>query len=598
MVYLKRSSSKTEHKKVYIRKIQLILKVLITAILIFSFEQCAKISAPVGGKRDVTPPVLEKSLPPNYCVNFNEKKIEIEFDEYIQLKNINQKLIVSPPLQKKPIIRIKGKGLVIDIKEKLQDSTTYSFNFGDAIADNNEGNVLNNFQFVFSTGPMLDSLTIHGQVKYAFNLQTPEEAFVLMYDDLSDSAIFKNKPLYITKINKKGFFHLNNLKADTFRLYALEDGNSNYQYDPPEPVAFVSGTLQTKPETNAPIRINDSLVSADSLPGGSLLYMFIENASKQYLKNASRTRKENLLFEFNMPPEGNVGIKFLKDTTLVHPYIEEQHQHKDSLELWLTDTALINREVLSVVLEYLMNDDEIKKDTIKIRFSKAKKKLKKGRTQKATEQAFLKLNLNAKNRKPFDINAPLYIKSPTPIEKTDSSKWHLYSIKDSLETEESLDWGKKEKQLKKIILPYTWIPDTKYSMVLYPGAITDIYNLTNDTLNLTFTTRKEEYYGRIILELNQITELIQIQLLDSKEKVIRQIQVQSDTTLLFDFLPPGEFLIKSFLDENKNGKWDTGSILKKIQPEKVIYYGEKIKVRSNWDFKKTWSPKFYTEDNK
>ena len=135
MVYLKRFSSKTEHKKVYIRKIQLIIKVLMIGILIFSFEQCAKISAPVGGKRDVTPPVLKKSLPPNYTVNFKGEKIEIEFDEYIQLKNINQKLIVSPPLQNRPTIRIKGKGLVIDIKEKLQDSTTYSFNFGDAIAE-------------------------------------------------------------------------------------------------------------------------------------------------------------------------------------------------------------------------------------------------------------------------------------------------------------------------------------------------------------------------------------------------------------------------------------------------------------------------------
>jgi len=571
------------------------IKILFVFLLLFSLFQCAKISAPVGGKRDTTPPVLTKSTPPNFTVNFKGNKIEIEFDEYVQLKNINQKLIVSPPLKNRPTIRTKGKGLVIDLKEDLKDSTTYSFNFGDAIADNNEGNVLNNFQFVFSTGPVLDSLSIHGRVKYAFDLQIPKEAYVLMYDNLSDSAIFKNKPLYVTKINENGIFQLNHLKADTFQLYALEDANGNYKYDFPEQIGFLDHSIQINPEKDAPVRVNDTLVPTDSLRGGYELFIFEEKRHKQYLKNTNRNRKENLLFEFNMPPEEKVEIKFLDDTNLVHPYIEEVHKNKDSLDLWLTDTSLINKDILMVELNYLLSKKEpkeYKKDTVRMRYATPTRGKKKTKNSQSPQQLHLILTLNARNRKPLDLNAPLVVKAPTPIEKTDSSKWQLFSYKDSIETNEGIAWGGKNKRLKNVVLPHKWKPDTKYKIVLYPGAVTDIYGLSNDTTEVAFKTQKEDYYGRIILELNEIKKVLQIQLMDSKEKVIREVEVRQDTTLNFDFLPPQEFLIKSFADENKNGIWDTGDLLRKIQAEKVSYYSEKIKVRSNWDFKKTWSPKF------
>ena len=204
---------------------------LLLLISVLFISRCARVGAPPGGPKDEDPPKVKKSTPENYSVNFDQKTIKVDFDEYVLLKELNQKLIVSPPLEDKPNVRLKGKSMIIEIEEELHDNTTYTFNFNDAIVDNNESNPIVNYQFVFSTGQVLDSLKYGGGIIDAFNLQIPEEVYILMYDDLSDSVIYKSRPLYVSKADEKGNFLIQNLKADTFQIYALKDANMNVMYE-------------------------------------------------------------------------------------------------------------------------------------------------------------------------------------------------------------------------------------------------------------------------------------------------------------------------------------------------------------------------------
>ena len=219
--------------------------------LILLLSDCAKIGSPTGGPRDEDPPKLVESEPENYSLNFEGNEIEITFDEYIRLNNINQELVISPPIGENPDVRLKNKSILINLMgTELKENTTYTLNFGMAIEDNNEGNELPNFEFVFSTGDYLDSLAVYGQVLEAFSLQPPEEPMtVMLYDTLSDSIVYREPPIYIGKTDEEGYFRIQNIRPDTFKLFALKDMNYNLLFDiPNEPVAFLDTVLLLNPE--------------------------------------------------------------------------------------------------------------------------------------------------------------------------------------------------------------------------------------------------------------------------------------------------------------------------------------------------------------
>ena len=255
-----------------------------SVIIFIALTDCARIGSPAGGPMDEDPPEIKKSTPPNYTTQFDAKSIEIQFDEYVRLENINQKLIVSPPLETKPQVRTRGKSIQVIIEDTLISNTTYTFNFNDAIVDNNEGNPLKNYQYVFSTGENLDSLIISGRVIEAFDLEIPKDVVVGLYEDLSDSVIFNAPPLFLTTINDEGEFLLRNLKAGTYQLFALQDDNANYVYDPPEMIAFSDSLVELDPAFSPYLTIDDttSTIAIDTI----VMYLFTENLSEQYLKTS------------------------------------------------------------------------------------------------------------------------------------------------------------------------------------------------------------------------------------------------------------------------------------------------------------------------
>jgi hypothetical protein len=215
---------------------------MIAGLIPFLFPRCANIVPPTGGPRDTIPPEIIKSTPPNYSTNFTGPGIHIEFDELIQLRNINQQFIITPPQRQRPDFRVRGRDLFIELKSDLIANTTYTLNFGNAIVDLNEGNALSNFEFVFSTGDIIDSLNYSGIVLNAFDNEPVEGAVVMLYDQLQDSIPYLQIPLYATRTGKDGRFRLNNLRADTFLVFALKDENNNYLYDRPgeEAIAFLN----------------------------------------------------------------------------------------------------------------------------------------------------------------------------------------------------------------------------------------------------------------------------------------------------------------------------------------------------------------------
>jgi hypothetical protein len=217
-----------------------LLLLIIAGFIPLFFPRCANIVPPTGGPRDTIPPELIRSNPANMTTNFTRSEIHVEFDEFIELRNINQQFIMTPPQRRRPDFRARGRSLFIDLKDELIPNTTYTLNFGNAIVDLNEGNALSNFEFVFSTGDVIDSLSYSGIVLNAFDNQPVEGAIVMLYNDLNDSVPYRQMPLYANRTDKDGRFRLNNLRGDTFRVFVLTDANNNYLYDRPadELIAF------------------------------------------------------------------------------------------------------------------------------------------------------------------------------------------------------------------------------------------------------------------------------------------------------------------------------------------------------------------------
>ena len=359
---------------------------LFIPLLFLSQTRCAKIGSLTGGPKDSIPPVVLKTVPSNYSINFKGQKIEITFNEFITLNNVNQQLVVSPPVENRIDVRLKGKSILIDLNNELKDSTTYTLNFGESIKDNNEGNPLSNYEFVFSTGNYLDSLSIYGRLVNAFDLKPPEEPVsLLLYADLSDSAFLKHIPLYVGKSGEEGYFIMNNLKSDTFHLYALKDLNSNYRFDlPNEMIAFLDTALYVTPQFFT--RAKPDTLSTDSIAGNKLnlsgqdsllsrrvdsiemvsgidlsdkllvdLYLFEESNEKQYVTDNGRKERKRLEFSFN---------KSVTDSFEIIPivpeeegwYISEVNAMKDTFNLWIKDPQVIDRDTILLGLNYTMLD--------------------------------------------------------------------------------------------------------------------------------------------------------------------------------------------------------------------------------------------------
>ena len=608
---------------------------IITVIsVLFVFRGCAKIGSPMGGPKDETPPRVVRSTPDNYSTQFNDKRIEIEFDEFVQLKNINQELVVSPPQKEKPIVRLRNKTMIIDLKETLLDSTTYTFNFGQAIADNNESNLLENYQFVFSTGSFVDSLGVSGLILNAFDMKPSEEPITIMlYDDFYDSIPYKEIPIYIGKSTKKGYFEINNLKSDTFKVFALKDKNYNLIYDlADEDIAFLDTTLILSVELISSIldslkisqdtMKSDSLIIAetdnlvtpiqDSLLQDTLiqdtltfpkrekysisfeLFLFHEDNKPQYLSGSNRKNQKRIEFYFNRPIMDSLHIEPLNFTCDSNWYILEQNKTGDTLYYWIKDSIIFKQDTLRMHLRYLVTDSVLNyvlyDDTVSLVFTKEIAKSKK-RQETAKKEENLKLIAGIQQGAIQDLFKGISIISEYPIEVTDISKLRLFKIDDTLKYPQVFTLTHDSFNLRKYWINHDWEEIMNYRLFIEPGAFNDIYGLSNDTNDISFKTQSIDHYGRLILTLVNVDQNILIQLLNDKDNIIRIITQHESKPVEFPWLEPGKYKLKIIFDTNGNGMWDTGKYLSGLQPEEVQFYSGEVNIRENWDIELAWDLK-------
>ncbi len=595
-----------------------------SGLLILLISGCAKVGAPTGGIKDIDPPVFVEGVPEDRSVDFTGKELEITFNEYVQLKDQNKELLISPPLKKRPLVRIRDKSIRVTLNNELLPQTTYTVNFGNAISDLNEGNILPDFEFVFSTGNTIDSLSVTGKVLNAFDKKpAKEDVLVMLYENLSDSAPLLEIPRYIGKASKTGLFSINNVHADTFRILALTDANENRMYDPGsesigfldsllvitaenvQPVTFIKDTVKIiRPATKGRAGKKTAEQKADTtiVPGKKLnalnvsLLFFQEVDRKVYVDTRKRDKAEKLTFTFTRPPHDTVKVTPLNFKSDREWFVREESQHRDTLTCWITDTLIARQDTLKLSLAYLTTDslDRFieRIDTFALKYQKTEEKgtsARRGRSETAVvKKEFLALASVLTSRKIQDLNKPAIFIAGQPLEKVDPGNIEFYRLEDTVSLEQPVTIRKDSLNIRAFKIICDWQEDLQYKLLLKPGAVTDIFGLTNDSLELTFTTRKADYYGRVLVSLGSEHFPLLLQLLDEKEKMFQEKVVKEPGVVIFDYLAPGKYILKAVFDENGNLRWDTGNYLKHIQPEKVYYHRMSDPVRSNWDHEITW----------
>lgn len=587
-------------------KIENSLLSLVFAIIISMalYTSCANQGMPTGGPKDSIPPILIETSPAYRALNFSGKEVSLTFNEYIISDAVSEQLVVSPPLQKRPSIRTKSKSLIVSFNEDLKSDMTYSLDFKNSVADNNERNPYKSLRMIFSTGSQIDTLRVAGAVKNAFNLESTEKILVMLHQNLNDTAISNTIPDYVARTDEKGIFLFDNVKAGTYKLFAVNDANQNLMYDSgAEEIAFADSliipTAEYRAEPDTLAKGADSLLIAGNtyfFPEPVYLRTFMEDFFDQFLEKSVRDTRHKSTLVFSEPVTDTLDIKLLGFEN-EYPFILEPNPAFDSITVWLTDTLIASNDTLKFSLTYTdidsLDQRFLKTDTVNMVFTdratRSESRRRSRDDDEVPEIVQFSFSDNIKTTG-FDLNLPVTLYSPEPIDTFDFSSVRIIMAEDLAQTPLPITIQKDTIEYRTWQIRYNWEPNMSYLLEVDSAAARNIYGITNRKISRKFTTQKDDYYGSIILQLASVSEPMLIQLLDNSkdEKVIKTLHAQTDGSVTFDFLAPNKYKIKFIYDTNNNGKWDTGSLKTGIQPEKVAYFPEIIKVRSNWENEYPW----------
>jgi len=542
--------------------------ILLTVVLFFA---CAKQVAITGGPKDITPPMMDKCSPANGSVNFIEKTIFIQFNEYVKFNSLSQKLIVSPPIEPEPVIVIKGKGIKINLNSAtLLPNTTYSFNFNDAIADNNENNSLNSFVYAFSTGDLIDSLSFSGIVLDSYTKEPVAEAWVILYANLSDTAINTLSPSYITKVDDEGKFVIPFVRENDYHIFALKDNNYNYIFDVPgEGIAFLDSVFRPGVKK---INVNDSIPPKfKKFPDKVELLMFQENKQSQFINYNSRLSPEYLEFAFNSPQTESYSVTVEGDNQAV----VFGGENVDTVKVWLREESIINSDLVNLICVYTdpIYTDTIRTDTISYRSP-----------EKLERDSITKVIINP-NKEP---HKPLYISSNCPIWDFDDTKISIGLKSDSVFIPVTFKIKKDTLSPMRLIVDGQFLEKSEYRIITDNGFLVSIYDLTNPLDTFSVATSSSSEYGNLKISLTGEQRSFIIQLLSGEDVIAETIA--NNGIAEFEYIKPGTYKIKAIEDINGNKRWDTGDYSIKKQPEPVYFMPVEYEIRSNWNHDVEWSP--------
>lgn len=568
------------------------------------FIACAQIVTPSGGPKDELPPLILEMNPEPFNTNFSGNTIEIEFDEYIKLHEPANQILISPPQRKSPEYVIKKKSLIVKFKDTLMENTTYTINFGEAIRDNNEGNVLGRLTYVFSTGAYLDSMQVKGRVLNAIDGSPADDILVMLYDQDVDSLPLDTLPLYFGRTDELGNFRLSNLKNIDYKIFGLKDENANYIYDiPEENIAFLDGMIRpdlapARPDTavldttvsdsnNFNVDVEemeiDSLELVEELAQHHQLFMFVEADTVQYLKKASASGLGQLLFEYNLPVK---EFRVQPVTSGLPRYwrLKEFHAHRDSITLWLRNVELDS-------LKLLVQADAGKIDTVELALAKLDTSQESGKASKfstkssVVDDGKMKVKISQSGRSPKP-GEPKKLITNHPVSKLSIDSISMFQ--DS--TEIPFQMQLVDSSLRRFQLVYYQIPEKRYNINILPNAFADLNGVGNtDTITTSFKAMLPDELGNVDLIITVPDSMsIVIQVLDQAQKIIHQEQLKGSGTVLLSAVTPGKYSLKAIFDKNGNGMWDTGRYNRKLQPEQAVFYPSEIEVRENWDLETEW----------
>jgi hypothetical protein len=555
---------------------------------------CAKISSPTGGPRDKEPPYVVKSMPVNGAINFKEKRITITFNEYVTLDKITDKFMVSPPMNKKPKVFLRGKNVIVEYEDNLHDSTTYTFYFQDAIRDLNEGNPVENYQFVFSTGSVIDSLSVTGNVYNALNLDPPEKTLVLLHRDLEDSAVMKRLPDYISKVDKKGYFRIDNVKGGTYRLYALKDADNSKNFNlADEEIGFMNSPVEITAEKNYTpvkpdtIKIKPGKVkTADTaiITGEYKLILFQPPKKNHYITSSSRSMPYKLTYTLSLPPD-SMGFNFSIPGTDSNSYFMERSRENDTIIIWMTDTALYSRQQIITLFTYPFTDTTgnliQKQDTIQMRFL-----IPRSTRARAKPAPFrVASNISAGSIKP---GWQIVFKSQTPFRVPDTSRIRLYVTEEKNRTKVPFSFIRDRLNSCQLALNIQPEKGKNYLFIADSAAFGNIYGEQSDSTGTRFVVRDEKTFGSLLFNIKNYEGNRIIQLLSAEGKLTGEKKMKKDGKVEFKYLDQGKYRLRVIYDFNGDGKWTTGDFITGKQPEPVSYYNQELYIKEGWDEDQDW----------
>ncbi len=579
---------------------------LLFVILFIIIQACASIGRPEGGPYDDAPPRFIKSNPEPYAINNQRSKINIDFDEYIKMENVNEKVIISPPQVQQPEIRAQGKKVVINLLDTLKDNTTYTIDFGDAIEDNNEGNALDNFTFTFSTGEQIDTLAVSGTVLDASNLEPIKGILVGLHSNLSDTA-FINLPLErVGRTNSRGQFSIRGVAPGDYQIFALMDADQNFAFtQKSEAIAFFNDST-ISPWIEERIRQDTTWIDSLTvdtiveqkythfLPDDILLKAFKEDFYSQYLIKNERLTPEKFTLYFNAYSDTLPileGLNFDQQDA----FIIENSIKNDTIHYWIKDTLLAQQDTLTFELTYLYTDtlDQLVPTTDTLRLVSRQKKVepkeeKRKKKKKEEEEKTLFYNITTHCSNPMDVYDNISFTVQEPLISYSIDSIHIKQRVDSIWHDVDFYFEQDSLQLRRFNLYCEWEPGGEYQLVVDSTNFRSLYGLHSDKIEQTFKVRNLDEYGHIYFNITGLNgSSAYVELLNPQDEVIRTVPVENNKADFY-FLQPGKYAARLIEDKNGNGKWDTGNYNEKIQPENVYYYPDFIEFMANWEATQDW----------
>ena len=584
--------------------------------------KCASTMTPTGGPKDTLPPVIVHMEPNNFTTmvdTLHPPKFYIEFNEYVQIKDQHKELYTSPAMKKKPTVSRRGKGIVVQIKDTLRPNTTYAINFGSSILDNNEGNPLHSMRYVFSTGPEIDSMIVSGYTADSYEADSVSKTFIYFFiaDSVErnqewDSTMFKYKPDVIARSENNGIFIAQNLKPVPYRIYAFEDTNNNMEYEPSvDQIGFLDTTYNPAEMPGFTIWY-DSLRHYPSAEPQLYFRMFMDRRfTRQTLSGQERLNRHKAMLYFGAqnPEVVKIELDSIPEDKVIY---DPQTIGKDTVALWFNLPAEELPDTIKGQITYFKHDSInnlvessdklrlawVKTETKEEKQEREKQEKEREKAEKAGEEYVpptppntFKVSMTTSGELNKDKN--LDMEFDYPLTRFDSAAITLRMVRDGESDTTNVDFHFVQDTLnrRKYQLRAEWVSKAKYTLTMPAGVFANIAQEQNDSMTYNYTGSDPEQYAivRVNVKSSHPKTRYILQLTNAQGRTQKQIFDVKSGDYIFEYVSPGDVMLRVVEDKNGNGKWDTGDMVAMRQPERTeIYKNEEgvelITTKANWEF--------------